>query len=125
MCLGVFGFFGSADPCITLIKITQTQFAADSNGNFGSGWTWYGIGLIYNSRVPSCPQRNQTLPTINHTKPIYRLVQDNGGKLKIVKTSNADLPITEGLNPLLVIDVREHAASRFSDVLASSVALIV
>ena len=55
----------------------RKQFAADSNGNFGSGWTW--------------------------------LVQDNDGKLKIVKTSNADVPITDGLNPLAVIDVWEHA----------------
>ena len=54
----------------------RKQFAADSNGNFGSGWTW--------------------------------LVQD-GGKLKIVKTSNAEVPITDGLNPLMVIDVWEHA----------------
>jgi Fe-Mn family superoxide dismutase len=29
--------------------------------------------------------------------------------LKIVKTSNADLPLTKGLAPLLVIDVWEHA----------------
>lgn len=33
------------------------------------------------------------------------LAQDSAGKLKIVKTSNADLPVTEGLNPLLVVDV--------------------
>jgi len=33
----------------------------------------------------------------------------NKGTLKIVKTSNAATPITEGLNPLLVVDVWEHA----------------
>lgn len=38
-----------------------------------------------------------------------RLVQDNGGKLSVVKTSNADVPITDGLKPLLVIDVWEHS----------------
>jgi superoxide dismutase, Fe-Mn family len=36
------------------------------------------------------------------------LVQD-GDKLKVVKTSNADLPLTAGLKPLLTIDVWEHA----------------
>jgi Fe-Mn family superoxide dismutase len=36
------------------------------------------------------------------------LVAD-GHSLRIVKTSNADLPLTEGLTPLLAIDVWEHA----------------
>lgn len=36
------------------------------------------------------------------------LVQD-GDKLKIVKTTGADLPQTSGLKPLLTIDVWEHA----------------
>lgn len=36
------------------------------------------------------------------------LVSD-GGKLKVVKTSNADTPIAHGLKPLLTIDVWEHA----------------
>lgn len=36
------------------------------------------------------------------------LVQD-GDTLKIVKTGNAETPITQGLNPLLTIDVWEHA----------------
>jgi Fe-Mn family superoxide dismutase len=36
------------------------------------------------------------------------LVQ-NGGKLKVVKTGNADVPITTGMKPLLTIDVWEHA----------------
>jgi Fe-Mn family superoxide dismutase len=42
----------------------RKQFAADSNGNFGSGWTWLAM---------------------------------KGDKLQIVKTSNADVPITEGM----------------------------
>lgn len=36
------------------------------------------------------------------------LVQD-GDKLKVVKTTNAELPLTKGLKPLLTIDVWEHA----------------
>jgi Fe-Mn family superoxide dismutase len=36
------------------------------------------------------------------------LVQD-AGKLKITTTSNADLPLKHGQNPLLTIDVWEHA----------------
>lgn len=33
----------------------------------------------------------------------------DGHSLRIVKTSNADLPLTKGLTPLLAIDVWEHA----------------
>jgi superoxide dismutase, Fe-Mn family len=36
------------------------------------------------------------------------LVQDKG-KLKVIKTSNAHTPIEQGLNPLLTIDIWEHA----------------
>jgi Fe-Mn family superoxide dismutase len=36
------------------------------------------------------------------------LVQD-GGKLKILKTPDAETPLTDGSNPLLTIDVWEHA----------------
>ena len=32
-----------------------------------------------------------------------------GGKLKVVKTSNAEVPFTKGQKPLLTIDVWEHA----------------
>ena len=32
-----------------------------------------------------------------------------GSKLKVVKTANADTPLTQGLRPLLTIDVWEHA----------------
>ena len=34
---------------------------------------------------------------------------DDGGKLKILKTGNADNPIALGKKPLLTIDVWEHA----------------
>jgi Fe-Mn family superoxide dismutase len=33
----------------------------------------------------------------------------NGGKLEIVKTANAETPLTDGKYPLLVCDVWEHA----------------
>jgi Fe-Mn family superoxide dismutase len=33
----------------------------------------------------------------------------DGGKLKVVKTGNADSPLTKGMRPLLTIDVWEHA----------------
>lgn len=37
------------------------------------------------------------------------LVQDAAGELKIISTSNAGTPMTEGLNALLTCDVWEHA----------------
>ena len=37
------------------------------------------------------------------------LVQDNDGKLSVVKTANAENPLTDGLTPLLTCDVWEHA----------------
>ena len=37
------------------------------------------------------------------------LVKDSSGSLSIVTTSNANTPITDGLTPILVCDVWEHA----------------
>lgn len=37
------------------------------------------------------------------------LVADSAGALKVVKTGNAEVPFTQGLKPLLTIDVWEHA----------------
>lgn len=37
------------------------------------------------------------------------LVLDTDGKLKVVKTLNAECPLTEGQKPLLTMDVWEHA----------------
>jgi Fe-Mn family superoxide dismutase len=37
------------------------------------------------------------------------LVSDSAGKLKVVKTGNAEVPMSQGLKPLLTIDVWEHA----------------
>ena len=36
------------------------------------------------------------------------LVSD-GDRLQVIKTGNADLPLTKGMKPLLTIDVWEHA----------------
>ena len=33
----------------------------------------------------------------------------DGGRLRIVKTGNADIPLTKGMKPLLTIDLWEHA----------------
>ena len=38
-----------------------------------------------------------------------RIRKDSSGKLSIIKTSNQDSPISQGLKPLLGIDVWEHA----------------
>ncbi len=37
------------------------------------------------------------------------LVLDDGGELKVVKSGDAELPLTKGQKPLLTIDVWEHA----------------
>jgi Fe-Mn family superoxide dismutase len=34
---------------------------------------------------------------------------DNGGKLEVIKTGNADTPVAHGQKPLLTLDVWEHA----------------
>jgi Fe-Mn family superoxide dismutase len=36
------------------------------------------------------------------------MVKD-GNKVKVIKTPNAETPLTQGLKPLLTIDVWEHA----------------
>ncbi|MGZ3597736.1 MAG: superoxide dismutase, partial [Syntrophales bacterium] len=33
----------------------------------------------------------------------------DGDKLKVVKTANADVPLTKGMKPVLTVDVWEHA----------------
>lgn len=37
------------------------------------------------------------------------LVADKKGKLSVIKTEDAELPLTDGMKPLLTIDVWEHA----------------
>ena len=34
---------------------------------------------------------------------------EESGKLKVIKTANADTPIAHGLKPLLTVDIWEHA----------------
>ena len=34
---------------------------------------------------------------------------EKDGKLQVVKTSNADTPLAHGMNPIITIDVWEHA----------------
>ncbi|WP_428115392.1 superoxide dismutase [Candidatus Poriferisodalis sp.] len=57
----------------------RTQFAEGAVGNFGSGWGW----LVHDPAAQ--------------------------GSLRIVQTDDAGTPLTDGLNPLLVIDIWEHA----------------
>lgn len=58
--------------------------------------------------MEACKKELATAATTQFGSGWAWLVQD-GDKLKVVKTSNADLPLTSGLKPLLTIDVWEHA----------------
>ena len=58
--------------------------------------------------VEGCKQELVVAATTQFGSGWAWLVQD-GGKLKVVKTANANVPSTEGMKPLLVIDVWEHA----------------
>lgn len=58
--------------------------------------------------VDACKKELATAATTQFGSGWAWLVQD-GDKLKVIKTSNADLPLTKGLKPLLTIDVWEHA----------------
>ncbi|MDN5836232.1 MAG: superoxide dismutase [Nitrosospira sp.] len=58
--------------------------------------------------VEACKKELATAATTQFGSGWAWLVQD-GDKLKVVKTGNADLPLTSGLKPLLTIDVWEHA----------------
>jgi len=58
--------------------------------------------------VDACKKELATAATTQFGSGWAWLVQD-GGKLSIVKTGNAETPITKGLKPLLTLDVWEHA----------------
>jgi Fe-Mn family superoxide dismutase len=58
--------------------------------------------------VDACKKELATAATTQFGSGWAWLVQD-GDKLKVVKTGNADLPLTQGIKPLLTIDVWEHA----------------
>ena len=58
--------------------------------------------------VDACKKELATAATTQFGSGWAWLVLD-GDKLKVVKTSNADVPLTKGMKPLLNIDVWEHA----------------
>jgi Fe-Mn family superoxide dismutase len=58
--------------------------------------------------LDACKKELATAATTQFGSGWAWLVLD-GEKLKVVKTGNADLPLTKGMKPLLTIDVWEHA----------------
>ncbi|MBF0479148.1 MAG: superoxide dismutase [Candidatus Omnitrophica bacterium] len=58
--------------------------------------------------LEACKKELATAATTQFGSGWAWLVVD-GGKIKVVKTSNADLPLVKGMKPLLTIDVWEHA----------------
>ncbi len=58
--------------------------------------------------VDACKKELATAATTQFGSGWAWLVLD-GDKLKVVKTSNVDSPLTKGMKPLLTIDVWEHA----------------
>jgi Fe-Mn family superoxide dismutase len=58
--------------------------------------------------LDACKKELATAATTQFGSGWGWLVLD-GGKLKVVKTGNADTPLTTGVKPLLTIDVWEHA----------------
>lgn len=58
--------------------------------------------------VEACKKELATAATTQFGSGWAWLAQD-GDKLQVIKTGNADLPLTKGIRPLLTIDVWEHA----------------
>lgn len=58
--------------------------------------------------VDACKKELATAATSQFGSGWAWLVLD-GDKLKVIKTGNAELPLTKGMKPLLTIDVWEHA----------------
>jgi Fe-Mn family superoxide dismutase len=58
--------------------------------------------------VEACKKELATAATTQFGSGWAWLAQ-NGDKLQVVKTGNAELPLTKGIKPLLTIDVWEHA----------------
>ena len=58
--------------------------------------------------LDACKKELATAATTQFGSGWAWLVQD-GDKLRVVKTGNADSPLTKGMKPLLTIDVWEHA----------------
>lgn len=77
---------GGGEPPATLKKKIETSFGT----------------------LDACKKELATAATTQFGSGWAWLVLD-GGKLKVIKTGNADSPLTKGLKPLLTIDVWEHA----------------
>jgi Fe-Mn family superoxide dismutase len=60
------------------------------------------------SSVDACKKELSTAAMAQFGSGWVWLVLD-GDKLKVVKTANADVPLTKGMKPLLTVDVWEHA----------------
>jgi Fe-Mn family superoxide dismutase len=58
--------------------------------------------------MDACKKELATAATTQFGSGWAWLVVD-GNKLKVVKTGNAEVPMARGMNPLLAIDVWEHA----------------
>jgi len=58
--------------------------------------------------VEACKKELATAATTQFGSGWAWLAQ-NGDKLQVIKTGNAELPLTKGIKPLLTIDVWEHA----------------
>jgi superoxide dismutase, Fe-Mn family len=58
--------------------------------------------------LEACKKELATAATTQFGSGWAWLAQD-GDKLQVIKTGNADLPLTKGIKPLLTIDVWEHA----------------
>lgn len=110
--------------------ITATAGRADKAGIFNNAAQIWNHTFYWNSLAPkgggeppaamkqkieaafgtldACKQELATAATTQFGSGWAWLVLD-GDKLKVVKTANANVPLTEGMKPLLVIDVWEHA----------------
>lgn len=110
--------------------ITATASRADKAGIFNNAAQIWNHTFYWNSLAPkgggeppaalkqkieasfgsldACKQELATAATTQFGSGWAWLALD-GDKLKVVKTANANVPLTEGMKPLLVIDVWEHA----------------
>ncbi|TSA52955.1 MAG: superoxide dismutase [Nitrosomonadaceae bacterium] len=110
--------------------ITATAGRADKAGIFNNAAQIWNHTFYWNSLTPkgggeppaalkqkieasfgtldACKQELATAATTQFGSGWAWLALD-GDKLKVVKTANANVPLTEGMKPLLVIDVWEHA----------------
>jgi Fe-Mn family superoxide dismutase len=110
--------------------ITSTAGKADKVGNFNNSAQVWNHTFYWNSLSPKgggeppaslkqkietafgsvevCKKELATAATTQFGSGWAWLVND-GDRLQVIKTGNADLPLTKGMKPLLTIDVWEHA----------------